>query len=80
MLRSKYRGMPVVAVCTTIVGVLAIRAIAHTQQSELSSFAPVQITESFESVMDGRRGGSRHSTIRILLEERLRARKSAFLI
>ena len=79
MLRSKYRGMPVVAVCTTIVGVLAIRAIARTQQSELSSFAPVQITESFESVMDGRRGG-RHSTIRILLEERLRARKSAFLI
>ena len=58
MLRSKYRGMPVVAVCTTIVGVLAIRAIAHTQQSELASFAPVQITESFESVMDGRRGGA----------------------
>ena len=42
MLRSKYRGLPVVAVCTTIVGVLAIRATAHTQQSELSSFAPVQ--------------------------------------
>ena len=58
MLRSKYRGLPVVAVCTTIVGVLAIRATAHTQQSELSSFAPVQITESFESVMDGRGGAS----------------------
>ena len=40
MLRSKYRGLPVVAVCTTIVGVLAIRATAHTQQSELSSFCP----------------------------------------